>query len=114
MASKDLVKGRSESLQKTISEIMKFLKDDAKRPRTELRDFQHKKLADFAYYWYKRGLRRGHMESHKEFKATGAVSAKLRYKSKREFFDGQEREVRITSKIKARPAQQGNTKRKSH
>lgn len=44
MASRDLVKGRSESLNKTISEIMKFLGDDAGRPGgigANLCDFVH-------------------------------------------------------------------------
>lgn len=116
MVSRDLVRGRSESLNKTISEIMKFLGDDAERPGgtgVDLRDFLHEKLADLAEYWYKRGVRRGHMESHKQFKATGTLSAKLRYKGKREFFEGQERRVRVTSRIKTRRAQQGGIKRKS-
>ena len=104
MASQDPAQGSAKSLNKTISEIMKFLKDDAERPRDHLRNFLHEKLADLAEHWYKRGVRRGHLESHKEFKATGAVSAKLRYKSEREFFEGQERRVRVTSKIKTPPA----------
>jgi hypothetical protein len=110
MANRDLVQGRSESLNKSISEIMKFLGDASRRPGgmgVDLRGFLHEKLADLAEYWYKHGVRRGHMESHKEFKATGALSGKLRYKGKREFFEGQERRVRVTSKIKTRRAQQG-------
>jgi len=114
MASNDLVRGRSESLQKTISEIMKFLKDDAERQRDHLRNFLHEKLADLAEHWYKRGVRRGHMKSYKEFKATGAVSAKLRYQNKRDFFEGQERQVRVTSKIRTPPAQHDGTKHKSY
>jgi hypothetical protein len=112
MVSQDSVKGSSKSLKKTINEIMTFLGDDAGSPRDKLRDFLHEKLADFAEHWYKRGVRRGHMESHKEFKATGAVSAKLRYKGKRELFIGKERQVRVTSKINTPPAQRGGTKRK--
>src|ERR1039458_10136482 len=103
MASRDLVQGRSESLNKSISEIMTFLGDDEKRPGgmgVMLRDFLHEKLADLSEYWYKRGVRRGHMESHKEFKATGALSVRLQYKGKKEFFDGQERRGRGTTKIK--------------
>lgn len=120
MASKDFVQGCSKSLNKTISEVATFLGHDAGRPGgrgTNLRDFLHEKLADLAEHWYKRGVRRGHMESHKEFKATGAVSAEFRYKGEREFFEGQARRVRVTSKIlKIRTplVQQGGTKNKSH
>lgn len=117
MSNRDLVKGRSDSLNKSISEVMKSLGDAGKRPGglgVDLRGVFHEKLADFARYWYKRGVRRGHMESYKEFKATGTLPAKLRYKGKREFFEGQERPVRVTSRIKTRRAQQGGTKRKSH
>lgn len=108
MVGQDFVRGCSKSLYKTINGIMTFLGDDAKRPGgkgTNLRDFLHEKLADLAEHWYKRGLRRGHMESYKEFKAKGAVPAKFRYKSTREFFKGQKRQVRVTSKIKTPPAQ---------
>lgn len=117
MANRDLVTGRSESLNKTISEIMKFLRDGSGRPGgrgANLRDFLNEKLADLAEYWYKRGVRRGHMESHKEFKATGTLSARLRYKGKREFFDGQKRRVRVTSRIKKRRSQSAGAKSKEH
>jgi hypothetical protein len=117
MASRDLVQGRSESLNKSITEIMIFLGDEEKRPGgmgVKLREFLHEKLADLSEYWYKRGVRRGHMESHKEFRATGGLSTRLHYKGKKEFFEGQERRVRVTSRIKKRRAQPTSTKRKSH
>src|SRR5947209_3227748 len=94
MGNRDLIRGRSESLNKSISELIQFLGDHGKRSAglgVDLRGIHHEKLAEFAKYWYKRGVRRGHMESHKEFKATGTLSARLRYKGKREFFEGQER-----------------------
>lgn len=105
MASHDLVKGRSQSLNKSIKELMKFLGDNSKSPRgfgVDLRAILHEKLADFARYWWQRGVRRGHMESYKVFKATGKLPAKLRYKGDREFFEGQEQRVRVTSRIKTR------------
>jgi hypothetical protein len=94
------------------------LGDDEKRPGpggtgVKLRDFLHKKLADLSEYWYKRGVKRGHIESHKEYKATGTLSARLQYKGKKEFFDGQERRVRVTSKIKTKRTHRTGTKRKS-
>ena len=103
MATPERIKGRAESLNTTITEVMDFLGDEAKRPGgwgAKLRPFLHEKLADLAERWYKRGVRRGHMECHKEFKATGALSRKLRYAGNREFFVGQKRAVRVTSKIK--------------
>jgi hypothetical protein len=60
----------------------------------------HEKLAELAEHSYKRGVRRGHMECHKEFKANGSLSRRFQYSGKREFFAGQERSVRLTSKIK--------------
>jgi len=117
MASKDLVHGASKSLNKTISEIMRFLGDNSRRQGgkgTRLRDFLHEKIADFGTYWYKRGVRRGHMESYKEFKKTGEVAMKFHYEGKREFFRGLERRVRVTSKIKMPTTKQGRTKGKSH
>jgi hypothetical protein len=116
MSNRDLIKGRSESLNKSITEVMKFLGDNDKRRDglgVDLRGVFHDKLADFARYWFKRGVRRGHIESHKKFKATGMLSAKLRYNGKKEFFAGQERPVRVTSRIKTRQAQQVGTKRNS-
>jgi hypothetical protein len=104
MATREHIEGRSESLNKTITEVMKFLGDNAtSRPGgwgAKLRPFLHEKLADLAEHWYKRGIRRGHIECHKEFKATGSLSRRLRYSANREFFAGQQRSVRVTSKIK--------------
>jgi len=103
MATRERIEGRSDSLNATITEVMDFLGDEGNRPGgwgAKLRPFLHKKLADLAEYWYKRGVRRGHMECHKEFKTTGSLSRRLRYIGEREFFTGQERSVRVTSKIK--------------
>jgi DNA-binding transcriptional MerR regulator len=99
---KDLIEGQSRSLNLTISEIKAFLGDSGKRPaEAKLRDFLHEKLADLSKHWYKRGVKRGHMESYKEWKATRKVSKRFRYKATREFFDGQKSRVRVTSKIKS-------------
>jgi hypothetical protein len=103
MANIDDSTGASKSLNLTISEIMEFLGDNAKRPGgtgADLRAFLHEKIADFGKHWYKRGTRRGHMETYKTWKETGRVSRKFRFKTEREFFDGQMRRVRVTSKIK--------------
>lgn len=105
MANFDLVKGRSQALNKTISEIMTFLGDKGYRPGgrgSDLRGFLREKLADLAENWYKRGVRRGHMESHKAAATKGTVPKKLHYKGHREFFDGEKRSVRVVSRIKRR------------
>ena len=60
MTTRERVEGRSESLNKTITELMEFLNDNADRPGgwgAKLRPFLHEKLADLAEYWYKRGVR---------------------------------------------------------
>src|SRR6202035_3954669 len=116
VAIRERIEGRAESLNKTITEVMEFLGDEAGRPGgrgAKRRPFLHEKLADLAEYWYKRGVRRGHMECHKEFKATGALSRTFCYEGTREFFSGQGRPVRVSSRIKVRRAQ-GSAKRKSH
>jgi hypothetical protein len=103
MMSTDRIRGRSESLSKTIGEVMRFLGDDAKRPGgvgVDLRDLLHRKLGDLSAHWYERGFRRGHIQSYKEFETTGTLSRKLRYKTKREFFEGEERKTRVTSRIR--------------
>lgn len=99
----DFTRGASKSLNLTITEIMEFLEDNAKRPGgigADLRAFLHERIADFGEHWYKRGIRRGHMETYKKWKETGRVSKTFRFKTGREFFEGQTRRVRVTSKIK--------------
>ncbi|MGA8222517.1 MAG: hypothetical protein WB780_12755 [Candidatus Acidiferrales bacterium] len=101
MSNADKIEGSSKSLNKTIREIKKFLRDNTKRPEgVRLRPFLREKIADLAEHWYKRGVRRGHIQSYEEWKATTRVSKKIRYKGTREFFDGQKRRVRVTSRIK--------------
>ena len=103
MQNADLKRGRADSLNKTITEIMHFLRDDAERPGgagAKLRPFLHEKLADFAEHWYGRGVRRGRIESYKEWKETGALPKKYSFEKRREFFQGHERRTRFTARIK--------------
>lgn len=103
MARSDRIKGCSQAINKTITEITDFLDDDSPRPGgrgSNLREFLREKLADLAEYWYRRGYTRGHTESHKASAAKGKVPSKLVYKGKREFFEGQKRRVRAVSRIK--------------
>lgn len=99
----EAAKGASKSLNKTIKEIMEFLGQKKKhQPRKGLRPFLREKLADLAEKRYRRGFRRGHMESHKKFVETGAFPSELSYVCEREFFKNQTREVHVTSKIKTK------------
>lgn len=103
---KDSTGGASASLNRTISEIMAFLGDQGRRPGgkgAKLREFLHEKLADLALKRYRRGFRRGHMESHKKFVETGVFPSELSYICEREFFKNQKREVHVTSKIATKP-----------
>ena len=90
--------GASKSLNKTISELMKFLKDEGDRPRPPLRAGLNEKIGDLALKWYGRGFRRGHRETSKQSRR-GRVPRILRYDATREFFTGDERTVRITSRL---------------
>jgi hypothetical protein len=101
-------KGASQSLNKTITEIMDFLADEGERPgpgRGKLRPFLHDKIGDLAERWFKRGFNRGHIESHRAFKTAAKVPRRLEYECSRELSPGQERALTLKSTIKkAKPA----------
>jgi hypothetical protein len=100
MSSADKAKGSASSLNLTISEIMKFLGDDAKRPQgVKLRPFLHRKLSDLSEHYYKRGIRRGYKATYSEWSNKGKLSKKFRFEIEREFFDGEKRHVRVKSRI---------------
>jgi DNA phosphorothioation-dependent restriction protein DptG len=101
MSRADKIEGSSKSLNKTIRELKKFLSDNVKRPvGVKLRPFLNERIADLAEHWYKRGVRRGHIQSYREWKTTEKVSRKLYYEDAKDFYDGREREVRVTSRVK--------------
>ena len=95
----DHAAGASKSLKKTTKAMMKFLKDHGDRPQRRLRDFLYDKLGDFAVKWYRRGFRRGHMESDKQSDG-GKVARTLRYDATREFFTNDKRTIRLKSTLK--------------
>ncbi len=98
----DSTGGASASLNQTITEIMEFIEDQGPRPGgrgAKLREFLHRKIAKLAEKRYKRGFRRGHIESHKRFVETGAFPKTIRYVGEREFFKDQIRKVDVTSRI---------------
>jgi hypothetical protein len=90
----------SKSLNKTITEIMTYLKDSGGRPRDDLRPFVHEKLADLSEKWFKRGFNRGHRESWDRFSDKGKVPRTLRYEGARELFSNKKRKVELKSMIK--------------
>jgi hypothetical protein len=99
---KDAV-GASASLNRTITEIMRFLEDDGYRPGgrgADLRGFLHEKIADCTERWFRKGFNRGHRESFGVYEQTGAVPVTLRYECAREVFTGQERTLLLKSQIK--------------
>jgi hypothetical protein len=95
----NLARGRSESLNKTITELMDFLDDNSRRPNTNKRDFLHRKLADLAVRFFRLGFRDGHRSSFQEFKKTGKVPRRIQKFVIRDFFKGQKRFVEIKSGV---------------
>jgi len=95
--------GASRSLNRTITAIMEFLDDEGDRPASGLREFLYDKLRDLAEKWYRRGFKRGHIESFKKTKGAGAPRT-LRYDATRQFFVGGARTVRLKSRLKRKRA----------
>jgi hypothetical protein len=100
--SAETAKGAAKSLNKTITEIMEHLGDEGSRPPKDLRRFLRKKIGDLSELWFKRGFNRGHIESHKKFKAADRVPRTLRYTCTRDLSPGQQREVKLKSTIKSK------------
>lgn len=99
MVTDDFKAGASASLNKTITEIREFLDDHGGRPDADLRGFLRKKLADMSEKRYRRGFRRGHIQSYKKFLETGVFPKEIEFEAKREFFTRQRRRFRVTSKV---------------
>jgi hypothetical protein len=98
------VTGSSQSLNGMITEIITFLKDDGKRPAgrgADLRQFLREKIANYGLHWYKRGVRRGRIESLKEWRATGKLARKFAFEATREFLEGESRDIRVKHRAKA-------------
>ena len=108
--------GASASLNKTITEIVQFIGKDDERPKGEkLRSILHQKIGDLAQMWYRRGFRRGHIESYKHFKASDAVPGKLDFECRRNLSPSQERDIVLKSEIKSKHKKPKETvRRKRH
>jgi hypothetical protein len=98
--SSDLKAGAAKSLNKTISEIMEFMDDDDKRPAKKLRNFLRKTIGDLNERWFRKGFNRGHIQSFEAFGDDGDVPKVLRYECNRNLFTGQERIIKLKSKLK--------------
>lgn len=89
-----MAKEASESLNKTITEIMRHLNQSGPRPGgpgAKLRPFLHKKIGDLAERWFRKGFNRGHKQSDKAFQRTGKVPRKLEYACSRNLSPNQTR-----------------------
>jgi hypothetical protein len=95
--------GASASLNKTITEIVEFIGNDDEQTKGEkLRTTLHQKIGDLAQMWYRRGFKRGHIESHKHFKASDTVPTKLEFECRRKLSPSQERDIVLKSEIKSK------------
>jgi hypothetical protein len=91
--------GASASLNKTITELRRFLQDQRRRPSNGNRDYLYELIADYGESNYRRGFNRGHRETAKNARK-GKVPKVLRYTKRREFFAGEQRVVRLKSTLK--------------
>jgi hypothetical protein len=77
-------KGSSESLNLTITDIMRFLDDDSHRPSPRdgerLRPFLEEKLGDFAELWLKRGFKTGHKTAFAKYEKNDKFPKTIRLK----------------------------------
>jgi len=89
--------GASKSLNKTITEVMKFLEDSGDRPNAGLRPFLHEKIGDLAERWYRRGFSRGHIQSRKAFLSDSTVPRTLDYSCTRTLSPKQVRDIDLRS-----------------
>jgi len=100
---KGFIAGASASLNLSITEIMEFLGHDGPRPAQELRSFLYEKIADLGVSWYKKGFKRGHIESYAAYKENDKVPRVLRYECERETFVGVVHELSLKSVIAVKP-----------
>lgn len=98
--NRDFAAGASASLNRTITAIMKFLKDDRNRPPKKLRDFLNRKIADSNERWFRKGFNRGHRESYDRFDKSGKVPKVVRFQCTRELFTDKNRSLKLKSTIK--------------
>jgi len=102
--SKEQAAGAAQSLNKTITEIMEYLRDEKDRPNRKLRKFLREKIADSNLLWYGKGFNRGHRESFRIFHEDGQVPRTIQYECERELFTDLKREIILESTIeKAAP-----------
>jgi hypothetical protein len=91
------VEGASASLTLSMEEIEAVLGGIVLGPpggplRKELRA----KISELSKRWFRRGFRRGCIETQRDWKATGKFPKKVTYDARRDFFDGRKRPVNVS------------------
>lgn len=93
--------GASKSLNKTISEIEAVLAGAGIPPTASpLRKNLRSAISKLAQNWFRRGFRRGCIETHGVWKGTGKFPREVTYDARRDFFDGRKQAVRVSWKTK--------------
>lgn len=77
MARDERIAGASESLNRTISDLMEYMEDQSSRPNAELRQFMYDKVADLAEWWANEGFYWGHGTACQKCAELGEVPATL-------------------------------------
>jgi len=77
MKREERIVGASESLNRTISELMEYMEDQGGRPNADLRQFMYAKMADLAEWWANEGFYWGHGTACQECAEHGEVPATL-------------------------------------
>jgi hypothetical protein len=77
MKHTERIVGASESLNRTISELMEYMDDQSSRPNADLRQFMYDKIADLAEWWANEGFYWGHGTACQHWAEDGEVPATL-------------------------------------
>jgi hypothetical protein len=97
MARNPQAEGASKSLILIAREIDDFLAGLGIQPTSSgLRKQYRLILSKFGAHWYRRGFRRGCLESQRTFTKTGRFPKKVAYDARRDFFDGRKRPVTVS------------------
>lgn len=100
------IRGACQSIEKTLDEVARILEGRFLPPEGGLRERVRGAVQDAlvgeAKRWYKRGFKRGHIESYVRFKLDGKVPRRLRKAVDRELLPRLERRIKLRSSISDR------------